>query len=403
MPMNYKETFKFVDDMMEYPDKDTIILVGPYGTGKSTLLKSVARKREAGFVDRRLSQDDVGDLKGMPFFFQGRTYFAPPEWYPMCERDILDLAEKLNIKDTTKLIRHLRTGILCLDEMDRAVQEVRQASFELILDRSLGGRPILPDWLICGGINADGDVYQVNELDVSHIDRVVFINFRPTVTEWLDDFARGPGAIHEVIVNFITTYTELLEPTKDIILAHPGQKLYSRRSWEKFSKFLRNYTALETRRQSGLDLLDAKPESLARLSSIAEGYVGEKTAGAFRNYVASNYRSLSADMIVNKWGGAVEKEIRKLIENKDKAIELTALPKLVVHYMEDQKYASLTEDQQHNLVDFLCILPKEHASSFFQYFNAKCKTLSEKWFTGKFKAQIAPKVREALQNPATQK
>jgi hypothetical protein len=392
MGFTFAMTENFIREMLHHKRKHSILLAGPYGVGKSACFRSAAKKEDVPYIDQRLSQCDVGDMKGFPFLYHGRTCFAPPEWFPLQEVDIADLMKKLNLS-ATDMIRHAKAGILLLDEIDRGTREVQQAGFEVVLDRRLNGKPIKEDWLIGAGVNADGDVYHVNDMDISFIDRFAYVIFSPTQDEFFNH-ARGEGHFHQAVLNFLVTYPTFIDPSKEYILNNPGKKLYSRRSWDRFSEFLQDHESYAQEVKDSVNILDGKLETSPLLLAFAESYVGHDAAARFRGFVATNYKSLGPDVILNKWDDSTEKAITKLIAAKE-ITEVASICKLIINYVEDKKLTKLTEKQEHNLSEFYCLIPNEVASGFFSPFMASCKEAATAWFTGRDKIRLEAKTKTA--------
>ena len=128
--MNFEQT---VETLTILPHSHSVLIIGHYGLGKSDAVREAGKILGIPVVDQRLSQCDVGDLKGMPFNIDGRTFFAPPDWFPLREEDAKEIQGRLNITEGS-LIKHAPAGILFLDEIDRASREVQQGAFELALD-----------------------------------------------------------------------------------------------------------------------------------------------------------------------------------------------------------------------------------------------------------------------------
>ena len=87
-----------------------LMLRGRHGVGKSELVYQVGSDMGLPVVERRASQMTEGDLVGLPRTDGDVTRFCPPDW----------LADACN-----------RAVLLFLDEVDRAIPEVRQGIFEL--------------------------------------------------------------------------------------------------------------------------------------------------------------------------------------------------------------------------------------------------------------------------------
>src|SRR6266516_5490374 len=114
-----------------YNKKTTTILWSPPGTGKSSLVKQVAKKLGIDLIDLRLPQLEPSDLRGIPVPNHETKRI---DWYAPAY-----LTSKGN-------------GILFLDEIEKAPVSVKNASLELILDRSLGAYSLPEGWsIVCAG------------------------------------------------------------------------------------------------------------------------------------------------------------------------------------------------------------------------------------------------------------
>lgn len=114
--------------------------------------------------------------RGLGHLFSVRTVNAPPSWLPQ--------------PDTA--------GILFLDEANRAQKEVRQGSFQLVLDRQVGQIPLPARWIIVSANNppdtsGKGMGYRVSRTDDrAFLTRFCHVSVEPTSREWLA-WARRTG------------------------------------------------------------------------------------------------------------------------------------------------------------------------------------------------------------------
>ena len=391
--MNFEQT---VETLISLPRNHSVLIVGKHGIGKSDAVREAAKILGVPCVDQRLSQCDVGDLKGMPFCIDGRTTFAPPDWFPLREEDAAELRTKLNL---TSILKYAKEGVLFLDEIDRAVREVQQAGFELVLDHRLNMRYLPDGWRVVSAVNADGDIYHVNEMDVAFIDRFFVILFNPTNEEWFR-FARKDNRIHSSIIEFLLKHDKLMDPAKEVIEANPGQKLYSRRSWEKFSECLLNHEKLHNEGKKDYSLLDKSAKGLSMLTLFAQGYLGTTTGVAFRNFVETDYESLNGDIILNKMTKETEEKIKKLVTDK-KAIELGSYGQLIINYVQDKKVRQLDPKQSKNLLKFIQLIPNEYVADFWKKFQIDCKDVAHAWYGGADKADVVKRIVGSLANPKT--
>lgn len=196
---------------------------GRPGIGKSQAVRQIADELGIDFIDLRLSQLESADLRGIPVpdTNSGVCRWMPPEFLPFEGID--------RFKNTS--------GILLLDEFNRARTDVLQSAFQLVLDRSVGLHKILNSWyIIAAGNLGDEDGTDVNELDAALKNR--FIHFRVDVNfdDWYD--WAHEAEMHPDIVNYLQSrkgdlYPEMNENNKNTnVFVTP-------RSWEKFSDILK--------------------------------------------------------------------------------------------------------------------------------------------------------------------
>jgi len=384
--MNVKDT---IFTLKNIPNSISVMIKGNHGIGKSQVVKQVADDLGIPMIDFRLSQNDVGDIKGIPFQRNGRTVFAPPELMPITEKDAKELKELLGLEEDIHLGRYGDKGILFLDEINRASREVQQAAFELVLDRRLNLRELPDGWRVVTAINDNDDLYTVGSLDPAFVSRFMVVDFNPSREEWLD-WARKEG-VHDSVITFITKHTELLDPNKDTIDENNKEgvrKLFDRRSWHRFSDTIKEFEANDYK------ILGKTPKNLDYLHMLAAGFVGTVAATKFRSFIENDYDSLSADIILNKWDKGVEKRVQAIV-NAGRIPELSSYNELLVAYIEEQ--GKMSSKTMKNLTKYIQLMPKEIVAGFWQDFNQKLRALSEEWYeSSKDNSDV---VMGALANP----
>ena len=396
--MNARET---IDMIKTLPIEQSILLAGNHGIGKSQIVKQAASELGIPIIDFRLSQNDVGDLKGMPFHSNGRTVFAPPEYMPLTEADAKQLKELLGLAEDIHLGRHGEKGILFLDEINRACREVQQAAFELVLDRRLNLRPLPDGWRVMSAINDDDDIYTVNSMEVAFLSRFFLIKFDPTLQEWLA-WADKKG-VHASVMEFIRKYPEFLDPSKEVLkeaAAKGVTKVHDRRAWEKFSNAINKW---EDDFQAGTrdkEPLSKEPVPLDLMTLVATGFVGHLAGIKFRSFIETDYQSLDANAILNKMDKTIEDHLKDIIK-KGRIPELASYNELVIAYVKKHVTDKLSDKQKKNLSKYLDLLPNELIGDCWQKFNQECKAISEDWYqSDKGNAKI---VLRALSNPDVKK
>ncbi len=384
--MNVKET---LDALVSYPTNISIVLVGNHGIGKSQVVRQAAKliaeqtKEPCPCVDFRLSQNDVGDLKGMPFHVNGRTVFAPPEYMPLTMEDCEDLKKLLNLTGDIGMGRYGDNGILFLDEINRATREVQQAAFELVLDRRMNLRPLPSGWRVVSAINGNDDVYTVNAMEMAFRSRFFKIDFNPTIDEWLL-WANTNGKVHPSIIEFIRRHGDLLDPSATLLeeaSAKGCDKVHDRRAWDLFSQTI---TKLEKDHKDGNR---AKPplakdaEGIGTLHLMADGYVGNLAGVKFCSFIETDYEALDGNRILNEWCDEIKDRLVAVVKT-GRTPEIAAYNESIMDWIEKNvpKDGKLTKKQKNNLCNYMELLDKELVSSFWSKFNKDNKAISEDWY-----------------------
>lgn len=325
------------------PKDKSVMLHAKHGVGKSSIVKQVADDQKIGFYDLRLSQCEVGDIKGLPYnhtLDNGKTIvrFAKPEWFPTDEDS---------------------SGILFLDELNRASKDVLQAVFELCLDRRLDGQKIPDGWQIVSAVNSD-DEYDVIELDPALQDRWFHIDFDPTVGEWIE--WADANDIHPAITQFVSRNQNLLDPPVGSLEA--GRVYPSRRSWVAFSDFTKQMKLIEE-------------DNGGLLTQVAKGWLGREVAIMFQKFCQNEFSLLRAEDVLDNFSKN-KKDIEKACDD----IEVIAtLAKSVVKEANERNAKTFKDKQKENLKKFFLMLPNDVTSDTWVGLlsGKKTKKLSLEW------------------------
>ena len=288
-----------------------VILRGRHGVGKSQVVYQIAKNMELPVVERRASQMTEGDLVGLPSVDGDRTSFNPPDWFKQaCEEPV----------------------VLFLDEVDRAVLEVRQGIFELTDSRKLNGHHLHPETVVFAAVNGGehGEQYQVNEMDPAELDRYSVWDIEPTVEDWLSWAKKN---VDGVIWDFINQNHNHLEHNGDY---EPNKVYPSRRSWDRLNQVLVGAGLLE----------EAGPE----LFSLSVSFVGFEAAVAFNDFVKNYERVITVDQLLS---GEREDAIE--------ALDLNGHCALIEKLEASERCKELNEEENQNLANYFVGLPSEAA------------------------------------------
>lgn len=288
----------------------TPFIWGKPGIGKSQAVRQIAKEYGVDFIDLRLSQLESADVRGIPVPVpeEGISKWLPPEFLPF---------EGIKKFEGT-------SGILLLDEFNRARPDVLQAAFQLVLDRQVGIQKILDSWFIVAAGNlGDEDRTDVVEMDSALKNR--FIHFRVEVN--LDDWLSWaqPAGVHADIITFIQS-----KPSYLYHIANEDDNIFiTPRSWEKFSDIL-NQNA------------DIDPGVIT--STIGPDIING-AAGHFMKYLESKEIVSGKDV--------VEKYATKSVQTKIKAMQrdqIYALDSDIVDYV--VKLKKVEDKHLQNVHDF---------------------------------------------------
>ena len=271
MKINFK-TMKSVINVLFQGDKFPIMIRGRHGIGKSEFVYEIANMIGYKVVERRASQMTEGDILGLPKEENNSTTWKLPDWYKEC-------------CDNPR--------ILFLDEIDRAINEVRQAIFELGDSRKISGLYLHPDTRIFGASNSgehdQAQFYQVSSMDPAELDRWYVIELDPTIEEWVE--WANDNEVLEEILEFVSD--SKIEGKN--VLEFDGQfednKVYpSRRSWTRLSKTLK-------------PILDKEPDYFKNVKqedfiALCYGYIGNELSISFNNFIHSTSRREAYEKII---------------------------------------------------------------------------------------------------------
>ncbi len=161
--------------------EQSILLLSAPGVGKSDTVNQAAK--EAGLECRSLLGTQIApeDVSGIPRIVGERSVFCPP---------------RVLLPETPEPF------CLFLDELPAATPDIQKAFYSLLLERRIGEH-FLPEgtWVVAAGNRAE-DRALVRTLSSALVNRVIILNIRVDVKEWLV-WAKASG-IRTEIISFIT-------------------------------------------------------------------------------------------------------------------------------------------------------------------------------------------------------
>lgn len=284
----------------------TPFIWGHRGLGKSSLVKQLAAESQMGCVDLRCSQLEASDIRGLPKAGDdGRTHYLPPADMPvgdMTDRQITEelamvlgincdkkkdsviadeISAALNVADMQlrrryferlrRLQPHFERGILFLDEVNRAQDDVQQSIFELVLDGSVGEYVLPPGWHVVSAGNFMEGYMVTGFTDPAFLDRFCHVTLssgEQTLEEWIDYMANAHGEAAAEVIEFASHNLDHLDGKIEGELGF--NVMPSRRSWEMVTK-------ISTVFKNG-------NYSDAALTECYAGLIGRDLAAAYARY-----------------------------------------------------------------------------------------------------------------------
>lgn len=188
----------------------SLMIWGPPGVGKSSVVAQVADKFGLPMVDVRLSQLAPTDLRGLPVAEEGVSRWYPPEFLPRDENS---------------------EGVLFLDELNMAPPAMQGVAQQLILDRRVGSYVLPRGWLVWAAGNRREDRASAFEMPAPLANRFLHLEVLPDFDAF-KSFALASG-VHERVIAFLSFRPALLHKLDAHAPAWP-----SPRSWTMASRLL---------------------------------------------------------------------------------------------------------------------------------------------------------------------
>ncbi len=208
--------------------------------------KATKKNIPMGFVDLRCSQIEAADIRGLPDKLNGRTVYLPPAELPFGDMTALEIEQKLHACKTKlerdnlelKLQPHYEHGILFLDELNRASDDVLQCAFQLVYDRRIGDYRVPDGWAVVSACNYNSGDYITNGfVDSAFLDRFCHIDFRAgdnTLDEWCEYMTERHGEHAAQVIDYCASNID------NLVGSEGGDKGFnvtpSPRSWDRVAE-----------------------------------------------------------------------------------------------------------------------------------------------------------------------
>lgn len=189
-----------------YNANEPVLLVGGTGIGKTQVVEQTAKELNIACRLFDTTITEPVDLVGLPQINGATVRYVPPEILP---RD--------------------GAGFVFLDELNRASQQMRNATLQLICSRRLNQYMLPPKWLPVAAVNpSDDENYDTSRLDHAMMARFVKVEVEASVEHWAT-WAEKAG-VHDAVVAYVKATPKVFDAPQ----SNP-------RAWTKVSALLHKY------------------------------------------------------------------------------------------------------------------------------------------------------------------
>ena len=283
-----------LDTIIENNIHQSLMLWGPPGIGKSSIVAQVSEARNIDLIDLRLSQLAPTDLRGLPVADHDTktSRWYPPEFLP---RD--------------------GQGILFLDEINLAPPSMQGIAQQLILDRKVGNYEVPDGWFIWSAGNRKEDYAAVFDMPGPLANRFIHFHIEPDLESF--KFYGLKSGLSESILAFVSFRPDLLHKFNKQSPAWP-----SPRTWFMASEL--HKTSLDITPAVGdsaaaefnayIDLLDNMPDLTGILNGKGSASFPKEPSIRYAVTMGLASRSHDAEQAVNALHWMIEKSSAEWVQ-----------------------------------------------------------------------------------------
>lgn len=301
---------------------------GRPGEAKSGIARTIAKKLGINMVDLRLAEMDETEIGN----------------YPQVEVD-----EETSVKYLDYIVpkwaieANKQPTLLIFEEINRAPLPILNAALKILFEREVGSNYKLNDnvFMIATGNLGEDDGTFVNELDSALNNRLIHVNHKMTVDEWIENFA-NEGVIPD-IVSFIKANPASYYSTKASTAEHEAYA--TPRTW----------TMLSDNIKANFGENPQLKDYYNYVADIGYSFVGVENTN-FINF-ATDILKLSMDKILKSFD-----------KYKDIVLEMDRSRKTsLIEQLKEMDVVKFTPKKLNNAIKFLECIHEDERVSYLKY------------------------------------
>ena len=362
--MNVAETKKLIGIIRAAECKVVPLLVGNTGTGKTEVIRQIARSLNQDLIIIHVAQIEPSDFSGLFKITEDeRTKTCPPEWLPY--KDWEEFREKYkNVHGVTldhcpygKGVVNPNGGIIFLDEVNRGNVDIRQTLYQLLNDKQIREYRLPKGYDLIAAANPPG--YEVYEFDQALNNRFAWICFVPDHKETQDHLLQKYG--ESPIISWLNSDPNLVDYGEEFEI--PLLALSPRIE----ENSIKMYPLLEKERKGFM---------IKALQTI----VTPEKVKSFMMFLEETKNINYKDILK---GGTKDKVAELLKENKIDILSHLTIE--LSRYLNDPKNNDVKAAAKKNIADFLASVPPELSMAFMnnftdEYYDSKHCIILDKYF-----------------------
>lgn len=307
-----KELMDLLCILEKMDNPPALMVFGPPGVGKTTILKDFAESRDYELRVKHLSRMDSTDWSGIPKQSQDQEYteFLPISLFKPTEKKRL---------------------VIFFDELNTAMPQVLNAALDVILEKKADSETFSdkakfdPKTIIlaAGNLGPDEDGTYVEELSMAVKTRLIQVRLETNLKDWKDWAIKHN--IHPKIISYIDSEEKLIDYNA---FKNNEKQAPTPRGWERLSNIIKTIESDITEKEKRINLVkifSIGAVGIKRGNEFFEFYLkGSENFEEIRNNIKLTIASLK-EISETRYPGNLTSDFPKHLDNIENAIQNGAI------------------------------------------------------------------------------